>query len=259
MGESNLIKLEQDLDRLIALGKRMLVSLANEFGKENKEIEKSFPKEDLPVFSYEYEGWYSESYQIIKQLLPNRINDFTILYRNDKRKDLSYLTYTMSDYMIGLQRKQGNVIVLSRSSAFSKYQAQLHILIAAKRRFSSTLFDIRQIVRADLFDNELDAAVELLKNGFLRGAGVVAGVILEKHLADICVAHELKLGKKNPTIADFNDLLKNNEVIDVPVWRFIQRLGDLRNLCGHNKEREPEKEEVDELVKGARKITKTLY
>lgn len=53
--------------------------------------------------------------------------------------------------------------------------------------------------------------------------------------------------------------MKENNSIDVPTWRFIQRLGDLRNICGHNKEREPTKEEVEELISGTDKILKTIY
>ena len=66
----------------------------------------------------------------------------------------------------------------------------------------------------------------MLKKGFLRGAGVIAGVILEKHLSLVCINHEITIRKKYPTISDFNDLLKKNSAIDVPNWRFIQRLGD---------------------------------
>lgn len=259
MSENNLEKIKQDLDRLIELGNKMILSLTYELDKADKEFKKKFPQEKLPIFSNEYEGWYSEAYYVIKQILPNRVNDFTIMYRNDKRKEITYLSYTMSDYMLGLQTTRGGQIVVGQDACFTKFQAQLAILKAASRRFASTLFDIKQIVQAELFDNELDGASELLKNGFFRGAGVISGVVLEKHLSDVCLNHEIKAGKKNPTIADFNDVLKNNEIIEVPLWRFIQRLGDLRNICGHNKEREPERDEVSELIEGVKKITKTLY
>jgi hypothetical protein len=114
-------------------------------------------------------------------------------------------------------------------------------------------------VQADLFDSELAAARELLKKGFLRGAGVIAGVVLEGHLSQVCFNHQVTIKKKSPTISDFYDLLKNNDVLDVPQWRLMQRLGDLRNLCGHKKEREPKKDEVTELIDGIEKVTKTLY
>ena len=115
------------------------------------------------------------------------------------------------------------------------------------------------MTRADLFDSEMDKASELLKDGFLRSAGVIAGVVLEKHLNQVCLNHNVKIKKKNPNISDYNDALKKEGVIDVPNWRFIQRLGDLRNLCAHKKGREPTKDEVNEVIKGVEKVTKTLF
>jgi len=48
-------------------------------------------------------------------------------------------------------------------------------------------------------------------------------------------------------------------VIDVPAWRQIQRLADVRNLCNHSKHREPHKKEVDELIDGVDRIVRTLF
>jgi len=45
-------------------------------------------------------------------------------------------------------------------------KTQLEILESVQSRFDSSLHDIAQLVRADLFDSELDAARELAKNGF---------------------------------------------------------------------------------------------
>jgi hypothetical protein len=109
-------------------------------------------------------------------------------------------------------------------------------------------------------DSEIESARLLKKNGFLRAAGAVAGVVIEKHLAQVCQNHNsVKITKQRPTIADFNDALKMADVIDTPRWRSIQHLGDLRNLCDHNKDREPKPDEVDDLLDGTEKIIKTLF
>ena len=128
-----------------------------------------------------------------------------------------------------------------------------------RSRFDSSLFEIKQLLQADLFDSELDAARELLKNGFLRASGAICGVILEKHLGQVCTNHSLSLRKKNPTINDYNQLLKDENAIDVPTWRLIQRLADIRNLCDHNKEREPKKDEIEDLINGVDKVIKELF
>jgi hypothetical protein len=61
-----------------------------------------------------------------------------------------------------------------------------------------------------------------------------------------------------PAIADYNDALKEGGALDVPRWRAIQRLGDIRNLCVHAKDREPTKDEVQDLVIGAKKMITEL-
>ena len=87
----------------------------------------------------------------------------------------------------------------------------------------------------------------------------MAGVVLESHLSQVCENHKIKVTKKKPTINDFDQLLKDSDVIEIHDWRFIQHLADLRNLCDHNKKREPKKEEIDDLINGVEKITKTIF
>lgn len=161
--------------------------------------------------------------------------------------------------MIGLRTTRGYETVVDGKAALPKFEQQLNILNSAQARFESSVFDMLEILQADLFDDELDAAQELHKKGFLRAAVAVSGVVLEKHLAHVCGKHNLKTRKKAPSINNFNQMLKDDGTIDTPMWRFIQRLGDIRNLCDHNKERDPTKEEVDDLISGVRKIISTLF
>lgn len=257
--ENNLEKYKQDLERLIKTGADMVQDLSNKaINKKNKKGEQKHGM----IFRSKYEKWYSESHEVIRQILPNRLDDFKKLYKMEKRKKLDAETYTIKDFLIGivsLKNSLGEKYFDDIGSAFMKFQNQVDILKSAQARFDSIIFDIQQIVRADLFDSELDAAKELLQNGFLRAAGAVAGVVLEKHLEQICKNHNVVVNKKNPSISDYNDLLKNQNVIEIPTWRFIQHLGDLRNLCDHNKKREPTKEEVNDLLEGTDKITKTVF
>ncbi len=197
--------------------------------------------------------------EVIRQILPSRYDDFKLLYRDDKRKECDYLTYTMSDYMIGVKRTRGNKVIVSPKAAFLKFTQQLNILEAAERRFESSLFEIKQLLQADIFDSEIDTARELLKNGYTRAAGAVAGVVLEKHIGQVSQNHNVVIKSKNPSISDYNDALKEAQIIDVPAWRFIQHLADLRNLCDHKKQREPKPEEIEDLINGVDKISKTVF
>ena len=270
---TNMQKYKDDLKKLIAQSKLLRLSLSDELqietiiddGVEKRKL-KDYLKEEkltLPKFRNEYEKWYSEALEVIKQILPSRYEDFKHLYKDEKRKDkdLDFLTYTMSDYMIGVSKTTGwekNVIVDTKA-ALPKFEQQVKILESAERRFESSLFEIKQLLQADLFDSEIDTARELLKNGYVRASGAVAGVVLEKHLQQVSANHNVTVKPKNPHISDYNEALKEAQIIDVPAWRFIQHLTDLRNLCDHKKQREPKPEEIEDLISGVDKVSKTVF
>lgn len=150
-----------------------------------------------------------------------------------------------------------NEIIVDISSAIPRFEQQLNILKSTQNRFSSSLFDIKTLVMADVFDSEIDSARTLLHHKYYRAAGAIAGVVLEKHLSSVSISHTAPLKKKTTTISDLNDHLKDRGIIDVPQWRFIQHLGDIRNLCSHNKQ-EPTKDQVQDLLDGVAKIIKTV-
>lgn len=268
--QSNLERHKKDLDALISKGEQLLLALQwecfpdkierllkKEVGGKAKDVLKT-----LPNFTDEYQVWYSEAIVLVKQLLPDRLLDFVRHYEKPKsRKNITYENYVIEDCLQGLTvtRGWGKEIVVGRDAAIPHFRQQLAILKSVKARFESSLFDIRQLVQADLFDSELDAAKELAKRGFTRAAGAIAGVVLERHLKQVCDNHNMRIRKKSPGIADLNNALKEADVIDIPQWRFIQHLADIRNLCDHSKESEPTKEQVYDLIAGVTKIMKTLF
>ena len=214
----------------------------------------------LPSFEDAYQPWYSEAKALIRQLLPDRLSDFTRFYEKPKsRKDITYENYTIEDYLEGLVVGPSFAHLVGPDAAIPRFRQQLSLVKAVGERFRSSLFDIRQLAQADLFDSELDAAKELAKNKFNRAAGVVAGVVLERHLKEVCSNHSVAIRKKAPQISDLNDALKDAEVIEVPQWRSIQHLGDLRNLCAHDKKAEPTPDQVEDLLAGVTKVTKTIF
>ena len=242
-------------------GDDLYYSIGKDLGIISEDQEKNLKDLKIKIIDpkYHYDSWYSEALTIIKQLLPDRETDFIRQYKIEKRKETDFLTYGISDYLLGVRVTRLGDVIVDGSAALPKMANQVAILYAVKARFESKLFDIQEVLQADIFDSELEAAKELAKKGFVRGGGAVAGVVLEKHLRHVCDTHKLGVKKKNPAISDLNDLLKNNDVIDTPKWRFIQHLGDLRNLCDHNKNREPTKEEVIDLVDGVDKVIKTVF
>ena len=265
----NIDKFKEDIDRLYETGNKLLHAM---YLKQSPvEAKKSLKNllhdklddylKKLPNFELKYQSWYTESKILIKQLLPDRFEDFVKAYEKPKgRKSADYDSYVIEDYLKGLRitKSYGDLIV-DPSAALPVFQQQLAILESVKSRYESSLFNIEQLVQADLFDSEIEVAKQLSKNKFYRASGVICGVILEKHLKQVCMDHSVKVSKTKPVINDLNELLKKENIIDTGNWRNIQRLGYLRNLCSHNGEREPNKDDLDDLINGVDKIIKTVF
>jgi hypothetical protein len=267
---SNLERFKAELKELVAVGEQL--GLAMQADCHRDQIVKVLKREkiedpeqvlkELPSFRLTYQSWYSEALAAVRQLLPDRLADFVSHYQRPKgRKEITPETYRIEDYLQGLTVTRGyeQKMVVGPAAACPQFEQQLAILKAAEGRFDSSLYDIRRIVQADLFDSDLESAEELAKKGYARASGAMAGVVLEKHLAQVCGNHHVTIAKKTPTISDLNDALKQGDVIDVPQWRFVQHLADIRNLCDHSKATEPTAEQVRDLLAGVRKVTKTLF
>ena len=270
----NVARFKSDIDRLMKDARNLELSLLVQVhGKD--EVAKAIKKTSGPnaenkidselnnliSFNVAYESWYSETGALIRQVLPDRLNDFRGHYEIPKgRREITYATYRIHDALKGLRvtRPPYDSVVVDDKAAVPHFQQQMAILMAAQRRFESSLFELRQIVQADLFDSEIESARHLLRNKFLRAAGAIAGVVLEKHLLQVCMDHNIKITKKNPGINDLNQLLKDTGVIDVPQWRQVTFLGDIRNICDHSKDKEPTEQQVHDLIDGTDKVIKTI-
>lgn len=273
MGEDTKSKFAEDLDRLIERGEFLDLAIQYECDPTDfrKVASKSFGPgkvdnflKKLPNFKQDYQIWYSESLALIRQVLPDRLADFKSYFECPRtRKDITFDNYMIRDYLQGLQITRGvpfsTEVLVDGSAAIPEFRQQLSIVKAAKYTLESSLLNLTTILQADLFDSEIESAKALAKAGYIRAAGAVCGVVIEKHLKQVSANHGLRSKKRNPTISDFNQLLKDEDIISVPDWRFIQHLTDIRNVCDHAKGREPSKQEIDDLLAGTAKILKTIF
>ena len=155
---SNLDRYEKDLDSLIKKGINLQNAIQREcFPEEFKrEVQKTLGDEAdqfierLPSFMGEYQAWYSEAKALVRQLLPDRLADFTRYYEKPKsRKEVTFGNYVVEDYLEGLTitRPNGEEIV-GTDAAIPRFKQQMSIVEAVKKRFQSSLFDIRQLAQA---------------------------------------------------------------------------------------------------------------
>lgn len=231
--------------------------------EKTKLFELQSKKDGIIAFGTAYQSWYTRALKIVESLAPDRLAEFQTLYTGDaKRKDLNALTYALKDFVAGIgpqpdswtQQKPYD----EKNVAGIRLLNQFQILSSLRTRLDSVLADVTGSLFAELQDHELQAASSLLKVSE-RAAGALAGVVLERHLQRVATNHKIISRKKTPTIADMNDPLKSEGVYDVSVWRKIQYLADIRNLCSHQKEKNPTKEQVEELLAGVDGIIKTVF
>lgn len=263
-------QLKKELRDLCALGLEMLEPEIRKFSpppkkrpgpKASKPSAATQPDKPRRTIHSHYQSWYSRAARVVHDALPERLPEFNEQYRVDKRKQINAATYTISDYLLGVSvtRFTGEPVFDTHQCLVSRFNVQLQILQSAFDRLDSLLADIRGVLQSELFDTELDSAMDLLAKGHLRASGALAGVTLEAHLRSVAASHGVRIRKSSPTISDWNDALKQSYAYDVPTWRQIQRLADIRNLCVHAKDREPTAQEVQDLIEGAARVAKTVF
>jgi hypothetical protein len=220
--------------------------------EEGAQLAARFQKnEEAKDFHYKYQSWYTKAMKVVASLAPDRAGEFRGYYQADpKRKQLGYGTYVIQDFLKGVAPGHPQLSDFdSHKQALICFFNQLTILKAILERADSVLGDIEGALYADLQDNEVAVARQLAKIN-LRAEGALTGVVIEGHLQKVASLHGVTVAKRNPTIAELNDPLKAASVIDLPTWRKISFLADIRNLCSHKKDVEPTREQVEELIQG---------
>jgi hypothetical protein len=254
-----LVNYSGDFVDTIAAVKKELDSLLD---AQKELLDLSADTKDTIAFGTKYQCWYSRAYKVVQSLAPERLAEFSSYYLIDQKRKVSDAgNYVIQDYIKGICARTNhykkplwdvhNVIAI-------RFLNQAQILRSLSSRIDSVLQDVTGYLFAELQDSELSAAAQLKKVS-LRAAGALAGVVLERHLQRVALNHNTAPNKRSPTISDLNDPLKQAGVYDVPTWRKIQLLADIRNICSHQKNIEPTAEQVDELISGVNSVVKSVF
>ncbi len=195
----------------------------------------------------DYQQWYSAAWTIIARNQPSRLAEFEAAYCTPPKQFAPGIKQLLAKKQVA----QDELFTL-----LDLVNTQFEILAAVPCHLTYSIYDIELTAYSLLMDDEIGAARHLLSRGFRRPSGALAGVILERHLKNLLRKHTPPIKyKQGDTLAPLNDLAKA-VIYDVVTWRKIQHMTDLRNLCDHDKEREPTKEEVAELVEGVSSLLK---
>jgi hypothetical protein len=119
------------------------------------------------------------------------------------------------------------------------------VMLAAQEDYDGGFFaKVQTLVQADLFDSELEQASELLRSGFTLAAAVIAGVVLETTVRELCSRNNVPYGKLDKMNAD----LAKAGVYNGIVQKRITHLAAVRNSAAHGNDAEFRNYDVKAMI-----------
>ncbi|MGE1613528.1 DUF4145 domain-containing protein [Pseudomonas monteilii] len=123
----------------------------------------------------------------------------------------------------------------SMDSAFDRFKRMKAVFLAVKEDFEGGyLVSYRSLVQAEVFTSELDQAREQLSSGYKTPAAVIAGIVLETKLRDMCTTLGIPLGKLDKMNAD----LAKAQAYNSTQQKRITAIAGIRNSAAHGKPEE---------------------
>lgn len=131
------------------------------------------------------------------------------------------------------------------STNYTTLLKQKAVFEAAREDFEGGYMNsVRHIVQAEVFSSELEQARELLNGGYTVASAVVAGVVLETTLRQMCEDNSLAIGKLDKMNAD----LAKNQIYTLLVQKRITALADIRNNAAHGHPDKFTKDDVRDMI-----------
>lgn len=176
-------------------------------------------------------------------------NDLLLKWKVKVKSLLSKLCGEDSQYFRQFEEEEESGIV--GTTNFEILKRLKAIFIAAKEDFhGGYLSSVRALVQAEVFDSELEQANELLSSGYCAAAAVIAGVVLETALRDLCDRNGIPHGKLDKMNAD----LAKASVYNILNQKRITALADIRNSAAHGKPDTFTNQDVDSMIKDVKRF-----
>jgi len=144
----------------------------------------------------------------------------------------------------------------------------LGILEAARDDYGNGyLFDTRTLIEAEVFDDFLEQADELLRKKYHGAAAVITGCVLEDGLRKLCnrngitaIVQGIKsIPVDDATIDPMNVELAKAGIYNALWQKKITALADLRNKAAHGKWTEFTKKDVEDMIRDVRRFMEDYF
>jgi hypothetical protein len=183
-----------------------------------------------------YSGMYSSGEYINDELLLN--------WKVKVRNLLSKVCGEESQYFKQFEMAEDYGIV--GTTNFEILKRLKAVFIAAKEDFEGGyLISIKTLVQAEVFDSELEQANELFSSGYSTAAAVIAGVVLETALRELCDRNGIPHGKLDKMNAD----LVKAGVYNKLNQKRITALTNIRNSAAHGNPDEFTDQDVSNMIR----------
>jgi hypothetical protein len=134
---------------------------------------------------------------------------------------------------------------------YNVFQKARAVLLAAKEDYDGGyLTKIRNLIQAKVFDSELERAEELLTSGYKAAAAVIAGVVLETSIRQLCEDNGIATGKLDKMNAD----LAKAGVYNQLKQKRITALAHIRNDAAHGKADQFAETDASNMIRDIRNL-----
>jgi RiboL-PSP-HEPN len=138
----------------------------------------------------------------------------------------------------------------SFDNTFSALRRLAAVFLAAKEDFEGGYVkSFKSLIQAEVFDDELEQATELLNSGYQSAAAVIAGTVLESTLRSQCLAQNIPLGKMDKMNSD----LTKAGVYNSLVQKRITAMAAVRNSAAHGKNTDFTSSDVKSMIDDVRR------
>ncbi len=174
-------------------------------------------------------------------------NDLVLKWRVKVKNLLSKVCGKESQHFHQFEKTEDTVYY----NAYTMFKDLKAVFLAAKEDFEGGyLASMRTLVQAEVFDSELEQADELLRKGYSTAAAVIAGVVLETALRELCDQKCIPHGKLDKMNAD----LTKADVYTKLVQKQITTWANIRNSAAHGKPDEFTEQDVINMIRDVRQF-----